>query len=291
MLLLRLIERNLKLYYRDVSGVFFSLLSVIMIIFMYAVFLGQNQIDNLRAGLGNIAGIDGLVIAWVMSGILCVSTITVPISALGVLVEDRNNRIIGDFYTSPIDRKFLVLSYLISATVITTLVSMVNLVVGQIYLAAIGADLLGFIPCLLTIALIIFSSFIFSTIFFYIALSIRSVKAFGSLAAIVGTLVGFFGGIYLPIGVMSPTIQTFVNILPIAHSATLFRQVYMVPYLEKVFTGAPISILEEYRDFSGLDLNFASIQLAPWHMILVLTLVGILFYLLSMRQIKKAHFH
>lgn len=289
MLLLRLVERNLKLYYRDRSAVFFSFLAILMIIVMYAVFLGQNQIDNLKATMGDIPGIEGLIISWLMAGILCVSTVTVPLSSLMVLVEDRQNRFLADFYTAPVNRRFLVLSYFISSTIITSIVSVVNLIGGQVYLVVIGAPLLSFGRIVLLLGLIIFSSLIFSIIFFLIAMSIRSAKAFGSVTTIVGTLVGFFGGIYLPIGVMSSSVQSVVNSLPIAQSVTLFRRVYMAPYLEEVFTGAPANIVAGYRKFNGLEIYFGSFQLQTWHMVVIFIVFGIFFYWLSVRKIKKAY--
>lgn len=289
MLLLRLIERNLKLYYRDTSGVFFSFLAVLMIVVMYAVFLGQNHIDNLKHIVGDIAGIEGLVIAWVMAGILCISTITVPLSALGVLVEDLQSGLIGDFYTAPVNRKLLIISYFISSSIITSIVGLFNLSIGQIYLVVLGAPLLGVENVVLLIVLILFSSLIFSIIFFYIAINIRSIKAFGSLGTIVGTLSGFFGGIYIPIGVMSPGIQTMVNMVPIAHSVTLFRRAYMGPYLLKVFATAPPEAVADYRSFNGLEIVYGTFQLQTWHMLLALAFCGVIFYILSVLKIKKVY--
>ncbi|MEC9485443.1 MAG: hypothetical protein UMR38_06170 [Candidatus Izemoplasma sp.] len=115
MILLRLIERNLKRYLRDKAAVFFSFLSVIIIIVLYILFLGKMHGDNLTYEMGNIDGIDWMISSWIMAGIIIVSTVTVPLGAVGNLIDDRDDGMLNDFYSSPISRNTLALSYLISA--------------------------------------------------------------------------------------------------------------------------------------------------------------------------------
>ena len=77
--LYQLVLRNTRLYLRDKAAVFFSFLSVIIIIFMYVLFLGKMQENNLSEAYSNIEGIDWLVSSWIMAGNLTVSTVTVQI--------------------------------------------------------------------------------------------------------------------------------------------------------------------------------------------------------------------
>lgn len=43
-----LTTRNLRLFFRDRAGVFFSVLSALILIGLYVLFLGGQQVDNLR---------------------------------------------------------------------------------------------------------------------------------------------------------------------------------------------------------------------------------------------------
>ncbi len=45
--------RNLRLFFRDRAGVFFSLLSALILIALYALFLGNLQVDNLTERFPN----------------------------------------------------------------------------------------------------------------------------------------------------------------------------------------------------------------------------------------------
>ena len=96
--LLQLVRRNILNYLRDKASVFFSFLSVIIIILMYILFLGKMQIDNLEGAFEGVEGVGWLVSSWIMAGFLTVSIITVPLGALGNLNNYRDKHLIDDFY-------------------------------------------------------------------------------------------------------------------------------------------------------------------------------------------------
>ena len=139
-LLYSMVIRNLKLYLRDRAAVFFSFLSVIIILAMYILFLGKMQSNFLAADFGIDDQKDWLVAAWIMAGILMVSTVTIPLGAVGKLIDDRTNGILNDFYAAPINRNVLALSYLISAWVIGFIMVMANFVIGQLYVLSQGGE-------------------------------------------------------------------------------------------------------------------------------------------------------
>ena len=281
-MILRLIERNLKLYLRDIMSVFFSFLSVILVLVMYAVFLGENTLNNVRFQVGDIAGIEELVLSWLLAGIVMISTVTVPLSVLSLFVEDKEKGTLNDFFTAPIPRSTLILSYLLASIVITSLMSAVNFLVGQGYLFFLGYSFLPLPSMLQLFGLIMISSTVFSTVFFYVAFLLKSERSFGSLGTIVGTLVGFFGGIYVPIGVMGSTVQTVVNLIPISHSVSLFRQVYMNRILNDVFGNAPTDVVTSFREFYGLEVLYSGWTLPNIGYFLVFGLYIIVFYILSL---------
>lgn len=286
-MILRLIERNLKLYLRDIMSVFFSFLSVILVLVMYAVFLGDNTLNNVRFQVGDIAGIEELVLSWLLAGIVMISTVTVPLSVLSLFVEDKEKGTLNDFFTAPIPRSVLILSYLVSSIVITSLMSVINFFIGQGYLFVLGYSFLSLTAMIQILGLIVMSSTVFSTIFFYVAFLLKNERSFGSLGTIVGTLVGFFGGIYVPIGVMGSTVQTAVNLIPISHSVSLFRQVYMSRILAEVFENAPLEVLTSFREFYGLEVLYSGWALPTSGYYVVFILYIAVFYSLSLWTFKQ----
>lgn len=283
----KLIVRNLKLFLRDRATVFFSFLSVIIILAMYILFLGKLQSDNLTSAFGDIEGIHWLVSSWIMAGLVTVSTITVPLGAVGKLIDDRQDGIIKDFYTSPINRNVLALSYLVSAWVIGFIMVMANFVIGQIYVLTQGGELMDLWQMTKMILLIVLSIMSFSSFFFYISLFIRTRNAFGALSTLVGTFVGFLGGIYIPIGVLGKNVQTVMNILPTAHAVTLIRRLYMEKAVELVFGGAPQEAYDSYANMYGLNLWIGDRNVSSLVMLLVVVGFMVLFYVLSILKLKR----
>lgn len=283
-----LIERNLKLYLRDRMGVFFSFLSVFLVLLLYALFLGDNMVSNVEASVGGqIPGIDALVNAWLLAGIVMLSTVTVPLSAAGVFIEDKERRILDDFYTAPVNRNRLILAYLLSSIIITSFMTFVNFSLGQAYMVFQGFELLPFIAMIQIIGLIVLSSFTFSSFFFLLTFFFSTSRSYGSLGTIVGTLVGFFGGIYVPIGVLAPSIQWMMNLVPIAHGVTLFRQVYTGVILPVVFKGAPLEAIDEFKLFFGLEVAYGDYLMPTVLLYVVLVGYGLIFFFLSSLMIRK----
>jgi multidrug/hemolysin transport system permease protein len=286
-MIIKLVERNLKRYLKDGMGVFFSFLSVIMIIIMYAVFLGDNTLANVRNAVGDIPYVDGLVMSWLMAGIAFISTVTVPVSVLGLFSEDRSQKTLDDFYTAPIPRSVFILSYLLSSMIITTIMSSLNFILGQFYILSLGYNFIPLLDIAKVLGIILLCSFTFSTLFFFLALVMKSSKAFGSLGGIVGTLIGFFAGIYVPIGVINATIATFIHMLPFSFGVTLMRLSYMPFFLEKVFDGAPETLRSGFESFYGISLKISSWSVSIPMMIIVMLGYGFLFYGLSILFMKK----
>jgi multidrug/hemolysin transport system permease protein len=287
-ILFQLILRNLRRYLRDRAAVFFSFLSVIIILALYILFLGKMQSDNLAREMGDIEGINWLVSAWIMAGILMVSTVTVPLGAIGNLIDDRADGLLNDFYTSPISRNTLALSYLISAWVIGLVMVLVNFVVGQIYVLSQGGELMSLMTTLKMLGLIIFSIMTFSSFFFYLAIFMKTRNAYGTLSTLVGTFIGFLGGIYIPIGVLGENVQTFMNALPTAHAVSIFRRVYMQGAVDYVFEGAPEGVYQAYADTFGLNVIVGNFRFESWHMLLSMAVFMLVFYGLSVWKLSKS---
>lgn len=283
-----MIIRNLKLYLRDKAAVFFSFLSVIIILALYILFLGKMQSDNLADAFGDIEGLDWLVASWIMAGLVTVSTVTVPLGALGQLIDDRADGLINDFYTSPIDRNILALSYLMSSWVIGFIMVLVNFVIGQLYILSQGGEFLNLIEYGKMIGLVILFIMTFSSIFFYVSLFMKTRNAWGMLNTLMGTFIGFLGGIYIPIGVLGKNVQTVMNVLPTSHAVTVMRQVYMAGAVDKVFTGAPDSAYENYANIYGLSIHIGDFAMSGFQMILSLLVCMTIFYILSVVKLSRS---
>jgi len=136
--MISLVKRNIKVFFRDRTSVFFSLLSVIIVILLYALFLGK----SLKSSVQNISHVDFLMDSWVMAGMITVTSVTSTLGAFGVMVMDNNRKISKDFYSSPLKRGEIVASYILSSCFVGFIMSIVNFILAEIYIISSGGEIL-----------------------------------------------------------------------------------------------------------------------------------------------------
>jgi len=245
--LISLTFRNVKVFLRDKMSVFFSFFSVIIIIGLYAIFLGKMQADSIIEKVGNPDGVRFMVDSWIIAGIVVVNSITTCLGSLGVMVKDVQNKTISDFISSPMSRVKILVSYLLSSIIIAFILTTISLILGELYIVLNGGELLSFIQFIKTFIIVIVSVVGFSSVLFFITTFIKTQNAFGGLSTIVGTFVGFFMGIYIPIGVLGVGMQKVISFFIPSHMGVALRQVFMEKSLDIVFSGAPIDAINEYN--------------------------------------------
>jgi multidrug/hemolysin transport system permease protein len=279
--------RNLKLFYRDKALVFFSFLSVIIILGLYVLFLADINIANIRAQVGDsIKGIDALVYGWMLPGVIAVSTVTLSLGNMGRLVDDTKDESLSDFMVSPISRTQLILSYVISTILIALVISLVMFVSSIFIVKFKGGSYLGIdqiLAALGIIILLIMSSTLMSLL---LASFIHSPNTYGVANTMVGTFIGFVTGAYMPMGIMPKVIQNVFNSLPVSQGASILRQIFLRDIMIDVFKGAPESVVLDYRYFQGIDLKILGHILSPTDMIISILASIVLLFILSVFRFK-----
>jgi len=268
-----MVKRNLKCYFRDKASVFFSMFGVIIIIGLYLLFLGSMIEGSVSSFAGDNARF--FIDSWIMGGVVAASTMTTTLGAYGIMVTDQSTKVIRDFKSSPMKRWQLVLSYIISAMIIGSIMSLFTLVLAEAYICIKGS-ILSFdtlVKVLLVMLLSVTSS---SALVFFMIVFIKSSNAFAAVSTIIGTFIGFMTGIYIPIGQLPSAVQTVIKIFPISHSAVLLRQLMMNEAI-------PINLVpEEFRLFLGINLEANGVVIANWVHIMVLVGTAVVFYLASL---------
>lgn len=279
--MLRLISRNMKVFLRDKASVFFSFLSMIVIVMLYALFLGDMNVNGIKSSVGDVEGIRWLVDSWIMAGILVVNSITVSMGVFGTMVNDRAEKKLPGFLVTPIGRGKIVLGYLFSAWIIGVLLTMVSFLLIEVYIVVGGGYLLSWMATLKVLGLIVLNVFSGASILFFVAGFMTSANSFGALSTILGTMIGFVTGIYVPIGVLPDAVQAVIKFVPASHGTAMMRQVFMEDAAAKVFAGAPAGLKEEFYTAMGVTLSLDGTQISAPVMILVLIASGVLFLVLS----------
>jgi multidrug/hemolysin transport system permease protein len=286
-IVLNLLNRNLKMYLRNKAAVFFSFLSIIIIIGLYALFLGETQIQNIKSMVGDIDGIGWLSNSWIMAGIISVNTLTVTLGSFGVMVNDMETNATKEFMSSPIKRSQVVLGYIMASWILGIVISLIGFVIVEAYIILTGGQILSFVNILKVILVIILSVVSNSAILFFTLTFIKSNNAFAALSSIIGTAIGFLSGVYVPVGVLPGAVQNLITILPFGYSASILRQIFMEEPLQKVFNQAPQKI-SEYSNLFGVKLYLNDFEFTIILMVVLLIIYSLLFYGLSVLKLVKS---
>ena len=283
-------KRNLGLYFRDYSAVFFSLLSMLIIIVLMVFFLGDiNNSDLLdaiklvpgRGGQKDVDMIKNFSFLWTCAGIMTINASTVTHAFYSNMIKDRTGNRLNSLFVMPVKRPVFVLGYVVSAWLAGVIMSIITLVVTEFIGVINGTDVLPFETHLQLLLLIMINTFVYSTIMFLFATLIKSQSAWSGIGIILGTLAGFLGGIYFPLGSMSETMQKVVKCFPFIYGTSLFRNIMLMPLENNFFDGTPEIIRSEVDRTMGMNLFLGDTQLSDPGKAGILIAVGVVFIIFS----------
>lgn len=282
--------RNIKLYLRDRGAVFFSLLSMFIVIGLMVFFLGDMNVDSITGLLGQFPGRDAqqdkenaqlLVLSWTCAGILSINVVTVTLSALAPMIKDKTSGRLNAVYTAPVGRGVLAAGYVLAAWVASVFICTVTLLVTEIYGVSRGMEWFSLFTHCKLCGMIMVNSFAYASFMYTVAALVKSESAWSGLGTVIGTLVGFLGGIYLPIGTLSDTVGAVMKGTPIIYGAAMFRGLMTKDILDTTFLGAPEDMAAAYRETMGIDLYVFDRQVSLEMALLLLLIFGAAFLMIG----------
>lgn len=272
--MISLIQRNNKVFRRDKTQVFFSLLSVMIVIVLYAVFLQKMQVDAIEQLTKATPELITMVNEWLVAGLLSMIAVTTTLAAFAIAVRDMESKATADFLTAPISRATIQMSYVLNAFIIGCIFSFVALVGCEIFIVSTGGKLLGLSELMKVIGILLLSVLLASVFNVFLVLFVSTQNAFSTLSTIVGTVLGFLCGVYVPLGILPNFAQQLIMYFPISHTTLLLRNAFMESSITKVFDGVPAAQVESYKVNYGIvyELNGHSISIATSYIIIFVTI-------------------
>ena len=276
--MLKLILRNYKVYTRDKTALLMSFLSVIILVIIYQVFLGQLQLDVIKQIIGSDTIPDStvkMVNLWLISGLTTIISMTSTLGTFGVMVSDREKKIAEDLEASPISKFKLEMSYAVFAIVFGSILTLISCIFAMILFNGFDS-LLVYAPIdfLKIFGIILLSAAASVAIVMPILSVISTNSAFTALSTIIGTLIGFISGVYISIGSVGDVLRQVMTWFPLTHINALLKQVLMKSSIEEVFNKAPVAVADKYRESYGVTLvNPSGEQLSVGFMLMYIVLV------------------
>ena len=275
--ILGFIKRNVLLFFKDWQSILFSLLTSIIVLVLYLLFLKGTFVSAIQSAMEQYPGpasmvpqkdIDMFANLFLLSGILGSAMISVPFSCITVLVKDRANKVDYDILATPMKREQIIFAYFVSAVLTSILLNSIILAVGLIGISMQGNMYLNISQVVKAFSVVALGSISASAIFMIIVLFFKTVSACEAFFGILSAASGFVIGAYIPISQFSDGVQTVCNLFPASQITIMLRNVLLNGLLEHINTslqgvdqGMFVLSLKEYFTFQAklfngyLDMN------------------------------------
>lgn len=278
-------KRNLKLFFLDKAGVFFSLLAPLIVLVLYVLFLRDVQIDSITAGFEgtplDAKKVASFIDSWMIAGTVSIACLTVSLSACTTMVSDRSRGINKDSLASPVKNWSIKLSYFVSNYIITVMICLVVLFVGFIYIAATGGWAISVGEVFALIGTVFFSALSATLLMCFIAYFIKTEAVMGAVVGIMSAMLGFLLGAYMPLSTFPKAIQMICGIIPGTHATGIFRNLFMTGAYNNIIEGLPVEAADDLRDTFGMNVNFFGTNLGVGGMIAVVAVSIVIFFALN----------
>ncbi len=238
-----LTKRNLLVFFEDKQAVVFSLLTSIIVLALYLLFLKGTFVDAINEVLDSASGLRELISqedvgAYVnlllFAGILGSAMVTVPFHCLTTLVKDREKGVDLDICATPVRRWQTALAYFAAAAFSAVLMTGLILTAGLCLLAFQGRLYLEASAIAAAYGVVVLGSISATALFLIVVLFFRTSSACGAFFGILSAAAGFVIGAYIPISQFSEGVQTACNVFPASHVTILLRNILLGGVLDRM---------------------------------------------------------
>lgn len=258
---LELIRRNTKLFFKDKGMFFTSLITPLILLLLYATFLGNVYKDSFMMSVPEGMPVSDKVVNAFVSGqlissILAVSCVTVAFCSNMLMVQDKANGSINDLSISPVKGQTLAVSYYVASFLSTLTICFTAMAACLAYIAVVGwymsfSDVL--LLALDIILLVMFGTALSSVVNFFLSTQ-GQISAVGT---VVSSCYGFVSGAYMPISQFSDTLQNIIAFLPGTYGTSLMRNHAMNGVFRSMEDeGFPKEIIDLTKDAIDCNIYF-----------------------------------
>ena len=222
-----LFKRNTKLFFKDKGLFFTSLITPLILLVLYSVFLGKVYKDSFLMAVPEGITIEdslmnGLVGGQLLSSLLAVCCVTVAFCSNLLMVQDKSSGAYKDLTVSPVKSGTLSLAYYLSCAFSTFVVCFVALVAGLFYLYVTGWYMtLSHILVLVgdVIIMVLFGTSLSSLVICKLTTQGQA----SAVGSVVSCVYDFICGAYMPISSFPEGLQKVLGFLPGTYGTSLLR--------------------------------------------------------------------
>lgn len=280
--MLSLCKRNLLLYFRDKSGVFFSILGAMISLVLYVIFIKKSML----AEWSQVPGAKQLLDLWLIGGTLAITAVTATLASWGQFVKDEEHSVLKDFYLTDISPFRLKMSYMHSAGIIGFMMQLIMLAMMLAYFNVTDNLAIPWSKLSAIILVALLSSYLAVILNMLITQFVHKVDTFSRLNSIIGTAAGFLIGTYIPIGALPNFAQILIKLTPPAYVAAIYRQILMGDKIKAAFK-TPV-YEDHFSKLMGVKLSWSHLlSLTATSEILFIVFWGSIFLIFMTELVKR----
>ena len=258
-----LLKRNIKLYFKDKTLFFTSLITPLILIVLFLTFLGDIYKSTLLRELPSGLILSDSVInaftgGWLFSSIVSVSCVTVAFCS-NLMVADKISKTNLDFALTTVKKSTLNFSYTVANFLTTFIICGIAFAISMIYLAIVGFYL-SLLDILMILAVMIISILIGCLLASIVGFFLSTQGGLSGVCTLVSSLYGFVSGAYMPISQFATGMQYVLSFNPGTYATVLLRQGYMNGVLNEMSgtLNNPTLITEIRKTFDGTFYFFGT---------------------------------
>ena len=280
-----MLKRNLKLHFGTPASVLFSMVGVLITFFVCAVFLEDSLINQV---MDRAPGMDHdlckwLIECWIMAGLLSLTPVTASAGVFAIMINDGEKKIIKDFKSSPLKKYDYPMAMVLCAAIAGFLLSVFMIALYTIYISLVTGHTFAASQLIYAGLVALLTSVVGCCVHGFLLSFVKTMGGFSNYSTFLGTTLGFFNAIYLPMGAMPGFLQDFVKILPFPHAGPILRDILMAEPIKQIFAGADATTLSEFRKYFGVDFYlFDKTQISYVASIIFMVLFAVVCFVLFM---------
>ena len=238
--------RNIKVYGKDRIALLLSLLTQLIVLGLFLLFIKTSIMDMMNNSLGELRNLlsksdaEAIVNAWLVAGVAGTSMVTASLNSLSVMVHDKMERIDYDYQAAAVKGRTVVMSYFTGAALSAFITSAILLTAGLIFIAVSGGFFYSVWDIAALYAIVLLGSVSGSMILMLFVSFFKKDSTLSAFGILISVAIGFVVGAYVPVSEFSGNVQTAVNLVPGSQITAIMRCRLMQPAIEnadKVLNG------------------------------------------------------
>lgn len=269
--------RNTKLFLRDKATFFFSIMSSLIMIVLYFLFIAKIYIDGINQNVAAISesGAGFVVYLQMMAGVLVLNSMSLSLGMFTGMAKDFESQKLNSFLTTPVKKHELIISYFLGGVIVSFVLNLLTWLITVLLIGLITGYWVLAATFFLAVVVLIISSLISSSIMLLLTVIAKSSTALGVINGVAGTFLGFVCGIYMPYSNLGKGIEAVGSFLPFTHLTIWFKNIVLNDAFSQIGISGEVKDILMNDWFTANGVGFCGLDAPLWLMLLFSGIIAV----------------